>query len=326
MTRSTPTPMCRPASVVPHNTEKPWHHAPCSTFVGGSWLFIAVLLVAAAAPADPVVARDGAATVTASQLRAMVAALPPDARAQAAANPATLTALLRARLLQDVLYAAARASKFDRRADVQQQAEQARETAIVRAYVATQLTPPPPPSDAQVSAAYDANKTQLMVPRAFHLAQIFLAVPPQADAAAAEKQRLRLANLRPALLGKPDQFAEIAKHLSDDTRSARAGGDLGWLRQDAIAEPVRSAAMGLQEDGLSDPLRTPDGWHLIELIATKPAGPMTLDQARPTIAEALQQRQQQMAANAYLDTVLQRAPVRIDTAALNAAIRPAAEP
>jgi parvulin-like peptidyl-prolyl isomerase len=41
------------------------------------------------------------------------------------------------------------------------------------------------------------------------------------------------------------------------------GGDLGWLREDQLIPAVRTAAAGLQEGAVSEPVRAPDGWHVL---------------------------------------------------------------
>jgi peptidylprolyl isomerase len=283
-------------------------------------LLLATLPAAAktpAPPADAVIARSGATSFTADQLRALLTALPDDSRAKVAGDPAALAELVRSAVLQNELLAQARARGWDRRPEVAAEIERARQAIIVRGYVASQVPPPAAPTEAQISAAYDANKARFMLPRQYHLAQIFVAVPPTDTADQIDRVRARLAALRIALSGKPDQFAETAKRLSDDKRSAPAGGDLGWLREDTLAEPIKSAVAGLPEGSVSDPLRTPDGWHLIELITTRPAGPAPLAQVRPALVQALQQQERQADIRAYLDAQLKRDPIEINEVALS---------
>lgn len=282
---------------------------------GAAFLACAGLLAlpsAAWAADNPVIARGAGVSVTVSGLRGLLATLPPETRSKIAADPASLTELLRTTVLQDELLAAAHAKGWDRQPDIVAQANRARDETIVRTYVDSQLPPAAPPSEAAIAAAYDANKPHFMLPRQFHLAQIFMAVPATATPAQSEQVRTQLVTLRAQCAGKPDAFAAAAKRLSTDAHSASAGGDLGWLREDRLAEPVRSAMLGLQEGSISDPLRTSDGWHLIELIATRPAGPAPLDQARPALEKALTEQQRQAEARAYLDKVLRDSKIEVN--------------
>jgi peptidylprolyl isomerase len=280
----------------------------------------------AAGTADQVIARSGSTSFTADQLRSLVAALPDDSRAKVVSDPAALAELLRSAVLQNELLADARAKGWDRRPEVAAEIERARQAIIVRGFVASQVPPPAAPTDAQISAAYDANKARFMLPRQYHLAQIFVAVPATDTPGQIDRVRARLAGLRIALSGKPAEFAETAKRLSDDKRSAPGGGDLGWLREDALAEPIKTAVAGLPEGSVSDPLRTPDGWHLIELITTRPAGPAPLEQVKPALVQAIQQQERQAATRAYLDAQLKRDPVEINEVALSQIAKSAAKP
>ena len=275
------------------------------------------LLLAAPAP-DPILARAGTTAITASALRALLDALPPDTTARVAADPAALAELLRSAAVQSLLYAQAHQAGWDKRAEVAAAAERARQAEIVRLYVASQIPPPPAPTDAQLQPLYEANKPRFLLPRQFRLAQIFLAVPQNAPTAQVEQAHQSLLALRAQCAGKPEAFAAAARTRSDDTRSASSGGDLGWISDDKLIAPIKTAIAGLQIGGLTDPLRTPDGWHLIELIATRPAAPASFEQARPALAQAFEQQQTQDATRAYLDALLKRDPVEINQKAVQA--------
>lgn len=59
-------------------------------------------------------------------------------------------------------------------------------------------------------------------------------------------------------------FAELARLHSTDLSAAK-GGDLGWLYQgDTVPEFERSMD-ALKVDGISEPVRSPFGWHLIQV-------------------------------------------------------------
>ncbi len=289
-------------------------------------LLAAALLLGAQGPtpngSDPVVAQSGDVTVTASAMRRLVDAAEPDARAQLLRDPATLAQLARRAVLQKILLDAARAKKFDQDPDVAARADEARDSVIANAYVAS-LTQPPPdyPSDAEVQAAYEANKARLVVPRQYHLAQIFAAVPPNAPASADDDARKKLAALRTQLLKPKADFADAARKNSDDRAGAEKGGELGWLREDALLPPVKDAVAGLQEGAISEPVRAPDGWHLLRLLGTRPAAPATLPEVRDQLVRALRAQRLQQNERAYVDDLLRRQPILIDEIQLPKAVQ-----
>ena len=155
------------------------------------WLAAAVaaMLMCAVARADdapdPVVAQRGTVTVTASQVRQMLAMADPETRAQMQRDPQLLLQRVRDRLLQLVLLEKAHREQWDARPDVIYRAEQAKDSAIAESYLAAQVPLAPDyPSDKEIAAAYEANKAKLMLPRQYHLAQILIAVPQDAPATA----------------------------------------------------------------------------------------------------------------------------------------------
>ena len=76
--------------------------------------------------------------------------------------------------------------------------------------------------------------------------------------------RRRLVVLKERLDNKAD-FAELARLQSEDT-SAAGGGDLGWLTPGGTV-PEFERAMGALEPGqVSPPIKTPFGWHLIQVL------------------------------------------------------------
>jgi peptidyl-prolyl cis-trans isomerase SurA len=63
-----------------------------------------------------------------------------------------------------------------------------------------------------------------------------------------------------------DDFATVAKSVSEDPQSAADGGELGWLSPGDTAPDFEQAVAELQLNELSPPIKTRFGWHLIEVL------------------------------------------------------------
>ncbi len=76
--------------------------------------------------------------------------------------------------------------------------------------------------------------------------------------------RRRLVVLKERLDNKAD-FAELARLQSEDT-SASGGGDLGWLTPGGTVPEFERAMDALEPGQVSPPVKTPFGWHLIQVL------------------------------------------------------------
>lgn len=64
-------------------------------------------------------------------------------------------------------------------------------------------------------------------------------------------------------------FIDAAKQISEDFDSAHHGGDLGWHYTEYFHPEFLDALMLLKKGDISEPIRSYDGWHLIQLIDTR---------------------------------------------------------
>ncbi|MGL5991373.1 MAG: peptidylprolyl isomerase SurA [Plesiomonas sp.] len=84
-----------------------------------------------------------------------------------------------------------------------------------------------------------------------------------------EQAQSQLLKMRADLLAKKADFAALAKEYSQDPGSAAQGGDLGWTLPDAFVPQFRNELDSLKVDQISQPFKTPFGWHIVQLLGTK---------------------------------------------------------
>jgi len=61
-------------------------------------------------------------------------------------------------------------------------------------------------------------------------------------------------------------FSDFARRYSGDPISAANGGDLGTVERGKFVPAFEATAFGLNPDEISQPVETPFGWHIIQLI------------------------------------------------------------
>lgn len=77
--------------------------------------------------------------------------------------------------------------------------------------------------------------------------------------------RDQLAQLRKRIL-LGDSFADIALAHSEHTLSASSGGKVDWLNPGDMPRAFDEVVNSMKPRQLSEPFRTPFGWHIVELI------------------------------------------------------------
>jgi peptidyl-prolyl cis-trans isomerase SurA len=80
-----------------------------------------------------------------------------------------------------------------------------------------------------------------------------------------EDAKLRLQQLLQRIQGG-DNFNALARSHSDDTASALKGGELGWINPGDMVPEFEQQLEGLAPGQLSQPFRTPFGWHIAQLM------------------------------------------------------------
>lgn len=72
-----------------------------------------------------------------------------------------------------------------------------------------------------------------------------------------------------ARIAAGDDFAAVAKAVSDDPGSKNEGGDLGWTGPGAFAPEFQAVADSIPENQVSEPVRTRFGWHILEVLGRR---------------------------------------------------------
>lgn len=104
-----------------------------------------------------------------------------------------------------------------------------------------------------------------MVPIKYQLRQICV-YPDREAANLAVKERLLA--IRERILNG-EKFSTLARLYSEDTESARRGGELGMASKNIFWPAFADAAMSLKPGVVSQIVETPDGFHIIEVLDKK---------------------------------------------------------
>jgi peptidyl-prolyl cis-trans isomerase SurA len=163
-------------------------------------------------------------------------------------------------------------------------------------------------SDEEVKAYYERHmkgsaNTQV---RASH---IFVAIPDGADlAVAAEKQAQANKILERA---KTEDFAKLARELSDDAATRAEGGDLGFFGKDMLPKPIEELVFAMKPGEVRGPVRADRGFHVIKLVDRKIKDAKPLDDVKDDIRMQLRQKDMERQTKIYLTELRKKTLVDI---------------
>jgi peptidyl-prolyl cis-trans isomerase D len=141
-------------------------------------------------------------------------------------------------------------------------------------------------SDEALQVLYDEQAEKYVTPEERHARHILVRLAPDADEETTTAA-LNKANDIVARLDKGEDFAILAKELSDDTGSAANGGDLGSFGRGLMTPEFEKAAFELQSGEVSKPVKSPFGIHIIELIEITPEMATPLEEVREELTARL---------------------------------------
>lgn len=90
----------------------------------------------------------------------------------------------------------------------------------------------------------------------------------------------------------PKEFEVIARENSDDTASAKQGGDLGFFSRQEMVEPFAKVAFAQKPNTISDIVKSPYGYHIILVTDRKKAGMEPFEKVKPEIVSFLENQEQ----------------------------------
>jgi parvulin-like peptidyl-prolyl isomerase len=129
---------------------------------------------------------------------------------------------------------------------------------------------------------YDKHKDEL-VDEEFRLQQIFVS----GQRSDGQKRVTEAYNL----LQEGKSFEAVAKDYSDDTKSASAGGDIGYVKKVDLIPQLRAAVIFLTPGVYSSIITTPYGFHILKLVEKKKGEMMTFEMTKDSIHEKIVQEE-----------------------------------
>ncbi|MEM9080375.1 MAG: peptidylprolyl isomerase [Verrucomicrobiota bacterium] len=155
-------------------------------------------------------------------------------------------------------------------------------------------------SEEEAKNFYDENRNQFRRGERIRCRQIFFASLDHGEAGAR-----RLAEEALEEVKKKNDFAEVAERRSEDLKSKRFGGDLGWMEEgrgdEEFFAQVAELVMGQMEV-----VETRLGSHVVEVLEREEGGEMNFKGVKEELRVALSNRKREEGLRDYRDILRRR--------------------
>ena len=178
--------------------------------------------------------------------------------------------------------------------------KQMMEEAVIR----QEVVPHVKVDDAEVEAFYQKNMDRFRTPEQYEVQHIFTAsLQPNAHGATLSDPVLRKKAERLNALVDQDaaekiqglyrqlqegaDFTALAREHSEDGKSGAKGGSWGTVALSELPESLANELKKLKQNEISEPVRSPYGYHILKWTKIIPAGHVKLSEIKTDIMNAL---------------------------------------
>jgi parvulin-like peptidyl-prolyl isomerase len=145
-------------------------------------------------------------------------------------------------------------------------------------------------TDDEARQYYNDQVRNVRATGTFEGAHILIRVSPDAKAIDVAKLKKRAEEVRGRVAAGED-FADVARELSQDEKTAAKGGSLGTLRTGKLAPAVDRAFLDLEPGEIAGPVRTAAGFHVVRLVDREALGVQPFSEVKNRILNQLMQEE-----------------------------------
>lgn len=156
----------------------------------------------------------------------------------------------------------------------------------------------PPITNAQVAAYFKQNHATLDKPEQVRARHILV-------------RDLATAQTVESKLKAGGNFADLAKQYSQDPASAQKGGELGFFGHGQMVPSFDQAAFSLKVGQISQPVKSPFGYHIIQVEEKKPAIKATLAGTDAQIRSTLMQQASSQQMQPFMQELRSKATIAV---------------
>ncbi len=161
-------------------------------------------------------------------------------------------------------------------------------------------------TDEELTTYFEENREQFGEPPMADVKQIVIRVERDGSGEEEARSKIEAAHRE---LSEGAEFAQVATEYSEGPTAAR-GGELGPVPQGVLPDALDEAAFSLPIGELSEPIRSPFGYHILQISSRTEGQEVTLAEVRDEVAMRVRHRQTAEVFQRFMDEM--KAEVEIE--------------
>jgi peptidyl-prolyl cis-trans isomerase SurA len=187
--------------------------------------------------------------------------------------------------------------------------QQIRDNIITSQVISQEVGPHISVTPSEIQSYYDAHRQEFMRPEQVHLNEILISTP-DADNAAQVADAEKKADDVESRLKSGGDFATLAKAESGGP-TAQQGGDLGDFKAGQLPKVMEDATFSLQPGQYTAPIRTKQGWLILQVTSHEKGGQAPLKEVENQIQEQVGMSKMEPAMRTYLTKLREEAYITV---------------
>lgn len=222
----------------------------------------------------------------------------PDYARKTFAGPEGRKKFLEELITHELLLQEAKKRGFDRDRTFLERMERFRERSLLERLRVEEVDSQVKVTREEVKAYYADNTANYTTPEELRASHIL--VKTQEEALALKKR-----------LDQGEDFATLARKVSLDLSTRNKGGDLGFIKKGQTMPQIERALLGLKVGGISQPVATSFGYHIVKLVDRASGAPLSFEDAKDQVREELLNEKRRRRYEDYVASLRAKAKLRV---------------
>lgn len=260
-------------------------------------------------------------TLTAQQLKAMLARVPLANLMAAQQRPNGVMRLVREQIAARTILRDALTTDWALKDAAVAKARQTAEKTMMEIYLKFVSQPEPGyPEKAKLEQVVADKPDLLKGPREVNLAQIFIGLPKNPSEEDQLAVRKKAIAIHEKVTAEGADFGALASLHSDHKDSAMKGGEAGWITDDKIVPELRAVISQLKINEVSQPIQTAKGIHIVKNQGVRPGPDRSVEQVVARLRVAVRKKSAERRRQALVKDLASKQSVEIDADAVKKVI------